>query len=158
MTLWPLFFDGVQLPQGYAEPLRGDSLLFTRNFWYSLDQYRKNERLRCVSTYLIPIRTDSMMTLNCELFQSEFSVLSKICYLCSYVDQMIIQQRSIFSFKFNLTIFLLMFLPLFSNVSTKILKIYELPKICNKILKQLLTIIIYQVNSMPQLHLASEHF
>ena len=75
MTLWPLSLDGVQLPQGYAEPLQGDSLLFTRNSWYSLDQYRKDERLRCVSTYLIPIRTDSIMTLNCELFQSEFSVL-----------------------------------------------------------------------------------
>ena len=46
MTLWPLFVGGVQLPQGYAEPLRGDSLLFTRNSWYSLDQYRKDERLR----------------------------------------------------------------------------------------------------------------
>ena len=44
-----------------------------------------------------------------------------------------------------------MFFPIFSNVFTNILKIYELPKIYNK-----LTIIIYQVNSMSQLHLASE--
>ena len=41
---------------------------------------------------------------------------------------------------------LLMFFPLFSNVFTNILKIYELPKIYNKILKKLFTIIIYQVN------------
>ena len=49
-----------------------------------------------------------------------------------------------------------MFFPLFSNVFTNILKIYELPKIYNKILKKLLTIIIYHANSMSQLHLASE--
>ena len=30
-TLWPLFMDGVQLPQG-LEPLRGGSLLFTTKF------------------------------------------------------------------------------------------------------------------------------
>ena len=34
--LWPLFVDGVQLLQGYAEPLQRDSLLLTRNSWYSL--------------------------------------------------------------------------------------------------------------------------
>ena len=45
-TLWPLFVDGVQLPQRYTEPLRGDSLLRSRNSWYSLDQYRKDESLR----------------------------------------------------------------------------------------------------------------
>ena len=44
--------------------------------------------------------TDSIMTLNCELCQSEslilsgrlFIKLSKICFLCTYVHQMIIQQ------------------------------------------------------------------
>ena len=45
-SLRPLFVDGVQLPQGYTEPLREHSLLFTRNSWHSLDQYRKDERLR----------------------------------------------------------------------------------------------------------------
>ena len=45
-TLCPLFVDGVQLPQGYTEPLWGNSLLFTRNSWYSLNQYQKDERLR----------------------------------------------------------------------------------------------------------------
>ena len=52
-----------------------------------------------------------------------------------------------------------MFFPLFSKVFTNILKIYELPKI-NNIPKYyqtiFLTIIIYQANSMSQLHLASE--
>ena len=46
MTLWLLSVDRMQLPQGHTEPLRGDSLLFSRNSWYSLDQYRKDERLR----------------------------------------------------------------------------------------------------------------
>ena len=104
------------------------------------------------------------MTLNSELFQSEFSVLSgrliinlkKICFPCTYVDKMFIQQRLVFSFIFSFTIFLLMLFSLFSNVFTNILKIYELPKIYNKILKKLFTIIIYQVNSMSQLHLVSE--
>ena len=65
-----------------------------------------------------------------------------------------------FYFKFSFTIFLLMFFPLCSKVFTNILKIYELPKINNTIPKYcqtlLLTIIIYQANSMSQLHLASE--
>ena len=103
------------------------------------------------------------MTFNCELCQSEFSVLpgriimklSKICFLCSYI-----QQRLMFCSKFSFTIFLLMFFPLCSKVFTNILKIYELPKINNTIPKYcqtlLLTIIIYQANSMSQLHLASE--
>ena len=107
------------------------------------------------------------MTLNCELCQSEFSVLSrrimiklsKICFLCTYVDQMIIQQRLTFCPKFSFTIFLLMFFPLFSKVFTNILKTYELlkintiPKFCQTLV---LTIIIYQANSMSQLHLASK--
>ena len=45
-TLWPLFVYGVQMPQGYTEPLWEDSLLITRNSWYSLNQSRKDERLR----------------------------------------------------------------------------------------------------------------
>ena len=50
----------IKLPQGYTEPLLADSLLFTRNSWYSLNQSQKDERLRrlwshpviwtCVST------------------------------------------------------------------------------------------------------------
>ena len=84
--------------------------------------------------------------------------LSKICFLCTYVDQMIIQQR-LFCSKFRFTIFSLMFFPLFSKVFTNILKIYELPKINNTIPKycqtHVLTIIIYQANSMSQLQLVS---
>ena len=45
-TLRTFFVDGMQLPQGYAEPLREDNLLSTRTSWYSLDQYRKDESLR----------------------------------------------------------------------------------------------------------------
>ena len=107
------------------------------------------------------------MTFNCELRESQFSVLSgrftiklsKICFLCTYLDQIIIQQKLMFCFKFSFTMFLLMFFPLFSKVFTDIsTKIYELPKICNKILKKLFTIIIYKVNSISQLHLASEFY
>ena len=83
--------DGVQLPQGYIELLRGYSLLFPRNSWYSLDQSWKDERLRwpwsrpmvlnfcinlVITKYKLKCQTDSIITLNCELFQSEFSVLS----------------------------------------------------------------------------------
>ena len=88
--------------------------------------------------------------------QSYLAGLSKIYFLCTYVDQMIIQLRLLFCFKLSLTIFLLMLFPLFSNVFTNILKIYELLTIYNKILKKLFTIIIYQVNSMSQLDVASE--
>ena len=103
-TLWPLFVDGVQLPQGYTELLWGYSLLFTRNSWYSLDQYWKDERLRrpwshpvvlnfyinlVITKYKLKCQTDSIMTLNCELFQSEFSVKNMfplhICWSNDYI-------------------------------------------------------------------------
>ena len=84
-------------------------------------------------------QTESIMTLNCELCQSEFSVLSgrliikllKICFLCTNVGSMIIQQR------FNALLQIhyktvLLFFPLLSKFFTNILKIYELPKIYNK--------------------------
>ena len=99
------------------------------------------------------------MTLNCELGQSEFSVLSgnpiikfsKTCFLCTYVDKMIIQPRLMFCSKFSFTMFLLIFFLLLSNVFTDILKIDELPKIYNKIPKYcqtlVSTIIIYHANS-----------
>ena len=98
-----------------------------------------------------------LFTVNCLKMSSQFHLagLSKICFLCTYVDQMIMQQRLVFCFKFSFTIFLLMLVPLFSKVVTNILKTYELRKIY-KILKKLITIIIYQVNSMSKLHLASE--
>ena len=106
------------------------------------------------------------MSFNGELCQSEFSVLSgriimklsKIYSLCTYVDKMIIQQRLMFCSKFSFKIFLLFF-SLCSKVFTNILKIYELPKINNTIPKycqtHVLTIIIYQANSMSQLQLVS---
>ena len=168
---------GVQLSQDYTEPLWGDSLVFTRNSWYSLSQSRKDERLRwpwnhpvvlnlfinvVITKYKLKLQFKLFqlwpLTVNCfkVSYQCYLAGLSKVCFLCIYVDQMIIQKRLLFCFKFSFTIFLLMFFPIFSNLFTDILKIYELPKIYNKILKKLLTIIIYQVNSMSQLHLASE--
>ena len=108
----------------------------------------------------VTIQTDSIMTLNCEQFQNEFSVLSGRVvkhmfplHICRPNDYTI---EILFCFKFSFTIFLTRFFPLFSNVFTNIVKIYELPNIYNKILKILLTIIIYQINSMSQLHLAFE--
>ena len=76
------------------------------------------------------------LTVNC---QSEFSVLSgrfiikllKICFLCTNVDSMIIQQRFNALLQIHYKIVLLFF-PLFSKFFTNILKIYELPEIYNK--------------------------
>ena len=104
------------------------------------------------------------MTLNCELCQNEFSVSSgrlvikfpKIYYLCTYVDQGIIQQR--FNFLLQLQ---------FYNISTNVLSIifklfpdiltiYEPRKKYNKVPKYCQTlalIIIYQPNSMSQRYL-----
>ena len=66
-------------------------------------------------------QTDSIMTLNCELRQDVFSVLygkliiklPKIYFFCTYVEQIIIQQR------FNVLLQFQFF---------NILKIYELPR------------------------------
>ena len=107
------------------------------------------------------------MTFNCQLCQTEFSVLSgriimklsEICFLWTNVDKMIIQQRLMFCSKISFRIFLLIFFPLCSKVFIDILKIYDLPKINNTIPKycqtHVLTIIIYQANSMSQLQLVS---
>ena len=91
------------------------------------------------SQFRIICQTDSIITRNCELCQSWFSVLSvrliikllKICFLFTYVGQMIIQQR------FNVLVQLQFYnvfcnvIPLFWKVFTDILKIYELPKVHN---------------------------
>ena len=107
-----LFVDGVQLPQGYIEPLRVDSLLFTRNSWYSLDQYKKDERLRwpwshpvvlilyinlVITKYKLKwqFKLTQLWPLTVNYFkvscQSYLVDLSKICFFCTYLDQMIIQ-------------------------------------------------------------------
>ena len=86
------------------------------------------------------------MTLNCELFQSEFLVLSgrliknmfplHICRPNDYTIEIIVLLQIQFdNILTNVS-------SVFSNVFTNILKIYELPKMCNKILKKLLIIII----------------
>ena len=88
---------------------------------------------------MVTIQTESVMNLNCELFQSEFSVLSgrliknmfppQICRPNDYtIEITVLLQIQIYNI-------LLMFFPLFSNVFTNTFKIYELPKIYNKILK-----------------------
>ena len=81
----------------------------------------------------------------------------KNLFLFIYVDQIIIQER------FNVLLqlqFYNIFTNVFSKVFTDILQIYELPKIYNKEPKYcqafVLTIIIYQANSMSQLHRAFE--
>ena len=111
-------------------------------------------------------QTDLIMTFNIELCQSKFSLLSgriimklsTICFLCTYVYKMIIQQRLMFFSKFSFTIFLLMFFTLCSKVFINILKICELPNVNNTIPKYcqtlVLTIIMYQANSMSKLQVA----
>ena len=108
------------------------------------------------------------MTYKCELCQSEFSVLSgrfiiklsKTCFLCIYVDQVIIQQRFNVLLQIQFYNIFTNVLSIISKVFTNTLKTDELPKIYSKIPKYcqtlVLTIIIYQANSMSQLHLASE--
>ena len=89
------------------------------------------------------------MIFNCELCQSDFSVLlgriimrlSKMCFLRTYLDKMIIQQRLMFFSKFSFKIFLLMFFPFSWNVFPNILKIYELPKINYSIPKYCQTLV-----------------
>ena len=48
VTLWPLFMDGVQLPQG-CRATTGKQFTFyhevPRNSWYSFDRPQKDERL-----------------------------------------------------------------------------------------------------------------
>ena len=47
-TLWPLFMDGVQLPQDYRATTRRKFTFYhkvPRNSWYSFDQPWKNERV-----------------------------------------------------------------------------------------------------------------
>ena len=131
-NLWPLFVEGVQLPQGLKAT--------TRRQWL----YRKDERLGwprshpvvlnlCINLVITKYKLKSQLKLthswplsvNCFKVssQSYLAGWSKIYFLCTYVDQMIIQQRLLFYFKFSFTIFLLMFFPLFSNVFTNILKI-----------------------------------
>ena len=100
------------------------------------------------------------MTLNCELCQSEFSVLSGRLPVSSahMWAKWLYSIDLMFCSNFSFTIFSLMLFPLFSKVFTVILKIYELPKIYNKIPKYyqplVLTIIIFQAHSMSQFHLA----
>ena len=100
------------------------------------------------------------MTLYYQLFQSEFSVLPgrlirnmfplHICRSNDYTIEISVLLQIQFC---NI---LLMFFPLFLKVFTNILKIYELPKIQNEVLKKLFIIIIYQINSLSRLHLPSE--
>ena len=111
--LWLLFENGVQLPEGYTEPLWGDSLLFIRNSWDSIDQAWKDERLRwpwshplvlnlCLNLVITNYKLKSQYVKLTQLWpltvnyfkvssQSYLAGLSKICFLCTYVDQMIIQ-------------------------------------------------------------------
>ena len=84
-------------------------------------------------------QTDSIMTLNSELCQSELIIayhkIVKNLFLCTYVDQVAIQQRLNEWSNFSFIIFSVMFFPLFWKVFIDILKIYELPWIYNKLPK-----------------------
>ena len=67
------------------------------------------------------------------LFGRLITKLLKIYFLCTYDDQTKKLQR--FCIKLSFTNFSLVFFQLFSKFSTNICKIYELPKIYNKIPK-----------------------
>ena len=72
--------------------LRGDSLLFTRNSWYSLDQPQKDERMKFIfiTKYKLKLQYVKLtqlwpLTVNCFKVssQSYLAGLSKICFLCT---------------------------------------------------------------------------
>ena len=97
------------------------------------------------------------MILNCELCpQSYLTGLSKNyqkSVSSAHIQAKLLHSRDLmFCSNFNFTIFSLIFFPLFPKVFTGILKIYELFKIYYKIHychMLVLTIIIYQANSVP---------
>ena len=127
--------DGVQLLQGYTATMRRyffvplsfqKFLVLIRSIsegWKDGMALKPSSGFKIVyqpSYYQIQIKvtirqTDSIMTFNFELCESQFSVLSgrftiklsKICFLCTYLDQIIIQQKLMFCSKFSFTIFLL---------------------------------------------------
>ena len=99
--MWLVFVEGVQLPQCYTEPLRGDSLLV---LWYSLDQYQKDERLRWPWSHPLVLNLSINIVISKYKLKSQFKLtqlwpfilncfkvssqsylagLSKICFLCT---------------------------------------------------------------------------
>ena len=91
----------------------------------------------------VVIETDLVMTLICELFQSECSVLSG--RLIKSMFPLHIRRPNYYT-KEIIVLLSIQFYNIFTNVLsnifkrfTNILKIYELPKTYNKILKKLLT-------------------
>ena len=100
--------------------------------------------------------TDSIMILNCELCpQSYLTGLSKYCQKsvssAHILTKLLYSRDLMLCSNFNFLIFLLFF-PLFPKVFTGILKTYELLKIYDKThycQMLVLTIMIYQVNSVP---------
>ena len=97
-TLWPLFVDGVQLPQGYTEPLWEDSLLFTRNPWYSLNQSRKDQRLRWPWSYPVVLNLCMNLVITKYKSKSQYVKLTQLwplTMICFKVSSQVLSGRLI---------------------------------------------------------------
>ena len=59
-ALWPFFVDAVQFRQGYKDTTRKQFTFYRyvlRNFWYSFDQFRKDERLSRPCSHQVRLNT-----------------------------------------------------------------------------------------------------
>ena len=124
-----------------------------------LDQYRKDGKLRWPWSHPVVLNFCINLVITKHKLKSQYVKMTQLWHLtvnCFKVSSQPYLAGLSFCLKSSFTIFLLMLFPLFSIVFTDILKIYKVPKIYKKILRKLFIIIIYQVNSMTQLHLASE--
>ena len=91
------FVDGVQLPQGYTEPLWGDSLVFTKNSWYSLNQSRKDQRLRWPWSHPVVLNLCISLVIIKYKLKSQFVILTQLwpltvnCFKVSFQSKKIWQ-------------------------------------------------------------------
>ena len=63
ITLWPLFVDGVLLPQGYRATSRRQFTFYhqvPRTSWYSFDRLRKDERLSRPWSHPVVLNTEPL--------------------------------------------------------------------------------------------------
>ena len=63
LSLWPLFIDGIQVPQGCRVTTRRQFTFYKyvpRNSWYSFDQLREDEKLSRLWSHPVVVNTESL--------------------------------------------------------------------------------------------------
>ena len=63
LSLWPLFIDGIQVPQGCRVTTRRQFTFYKyvpRNSWYSFDQLREDEQLSRLWSHPVVVNTESL--------------------------------------------------------------------------------------------------